>query len=441
MEPELLRLQRIEIDGLFGIYDHRIELNMQDRVTILHGPNGVGKTTALQMVNALTHHDIGYFHRVPFRRFGLGFVDGSYLELRRIDDDRSRATISLSEPANRRQEGTVDLAPTEKERLASAALWTSLLGARKPRMDTRTEELLDAPDLLQRSQNRIARSIKDEKEVLWLTSFLDKADSHFIIEAQRLVRPTSTQASSASALAFSDRPQLVASVVACSRDYQEKLSETMANYGRQAQALDQTFPQRLISPTEKLSDVDLQNRLRTLEQEAEEFKAIGILDETQAHPIDVESFRDMDDTQGRVMTLYVQDSETKLAELQSLAGRTRLLLDNINGKYQHKRIRVDRERGLVAERDNGDPLPLDALSSGEQREFVLHYDLLFRVKPNTIVLIDEPELSLHVTWQKKFLPDLLDIVELSGIDATVATHSPYVAGYRDDLMVRLGDPL
>ena len=65
--------------------------------------------------------------------------------------------------------------------------------------------------------------------------------------------------------------------------------------------------------------------------------------------------------------------------------------------------------------------------------------LLFRVQPNTVVLIDEPELSLHVGWQKRFLPDLVEIVQLSGFDAVVATHSPFIVGDRDDLLVPLGD--
>ena len=42
-ERQLLRLQSVEVDGLFGIYDHRIDLDMNDRVTLLHGRNGVGK--------------------------------------------------------------------------------------------------------------------------------------------------------------------------------------------------------------------------------------------------------------------------------------------------------------------------------------------------------------------------------------------------------------
>ena len=90
--------------------------------------------------------------------------------------------------------------------------------------------------------------------------------------------------------------------------------------------------------------------------------------------------------------------------------------------------------------DDNAPLLLDSLSSGEQHELVLHYDLLFRVPSNTIVLIDEPELSLHVAWQKRFLSDLVDIVKLSGFDALIATHSPFIVGAREDLMVGLGDP-
>jgi len=44
------RIKRIEVVGLFGLYDHVIDLNLEDRVTILHGPNGVGKTVLLQMI-------------------------------------------------------------------------------------------------------------------------------------------------------------------------------------------------------------------------------------------------------------------------------------------------------------------------------------------------------------------------------------------------------
>ena len=88
----------------------------------------------------------------------------------------------------------------------------------------------------------------------------------------------------------------------------------------------------------------------------------------------------------------------------------------------------------------GEPLPLGALSSGEQQEIVLLYELLFRLKPNSLVLIDEPEISLHVAWQKKFLEDLTKITELASFDVLIATHSPQIIHKRWDLTVELESP-
>jgi predicted ATP-binding protein involved in virulence len=108
-----------------------------------------------------------------------------------------------------------------------------------------------------------------------------------------------------------------------------------------------------------------------------------------------------------------------------------------NSKFRNKHIRLDREKGLIAEDDSGQKLPLCMLSSGEQHQLVMHYDLLFMIPPKTLVLIDEPELSLYVGWQKRFMFDLLEIVKLAGFDVLLATHSPYIVGGRSDLMVGL----
>ncbi|MEC4867623.1 MAG: AAA family ATPase, partial [Jaaginema sp. PMC 1078.18] len=77
------------------------------------------------------------------------------------------------------------------------------------------------------------------------------------------------------------------------------------------------------------------------------------------------------------------------------------------------------------------------LSSGEQHELVLLYELLFKVEPNSLVLIDEPELSLHVGWQVQFLKDLQEIVKLANLDILMATHSPDIIQDRWDLTVEL----
>ncbi|MBK9645152.1 MAG: AAA family ATPase, partial [Deltaproteobacteria bacterium] len=86
---------------------------------------------------------------------------------------------------------------------------------------------------------------------------------------------------------------------------------------------------------------------------------------------------------------------------------------------------------------DGSPLPLDKLSSGEQHQLVLLVDLLFHTAPGSLLLIDEPELSMHVVWQQQVLPDLLDIAKLSDFDVIVATHSPDIIGPYNHLEVAL----
>ncbi len=55
---------------------------------------------------------------------------------------------------------------------------------------------------------------------------------------------------------------------------------------------------------------------------------------------------------------------------------------------------------------------------------MLAYDLLFNVKQGSLVLIDEPEISLHIAWQQEFLNDIARIAQTVSLRFMVATHSP-----------------
>ena len=303
-------------------------------------------------------------------------------------------------------------------------------------MDIRDGEVLSSDDVLSRFQGRV--HVDSYPDIPWFSAFLKRANS-YLIQEQRLFQVAAKEHSRQLRFFRDDPPGFVSTVIQYSEDFRDRLAQAMANYGRQSQTLDQSFPQRLISAQKEMSLNEIQMGMSELEKKTTDLMQIGILEETPIHPFHAGALERIDPTQTRVMTLYVSDTKSKLAALDSLSDRSRLLFNIVNKKYRHKHIRVDRERGLVAESDSSDLLALDSLSSGEQHELVLHYDLLFRVRRNTIVLIDEPELSLHVAWQKRFLPDLIDIVQLSGVDALIATHSPYIISDRFDLMIDLKD--
>ena len=177
--------------------------------------------------------------------------------------------------------------------------------------------------------------------------------------------------------------------------------------------------------------------MENLETNRDRLQRLGLLDPAYAYPFNPSTLDNVDPTKQSAMSLYVEDTEKKLGVFDDLALRIETLVSNVNSKYRNSSIAVTRDEGLVARTRNGQKLDLDSLSSGEQHELVLFYDLLFRVNANTLILIDEPELSLHITWQKRFLSDILDIVRITNCDVLLATHSIFIAGDRPDLMVAL----
>ena len=75
--------------------------------------------------------------------------------------------------------------------------------------------------------------------------------------------------------------------------------------------------------------------------------------------------------------------------------------------------------------DNGGrSIDLSMLSSGEKQVVSLFSHLYLDDADNQIVIIDEPELSLSVPWQKRFLTDILDSKHCSFVLSV--THSPFI---------------
>ena len=69
---------------------------------------------------------------------------------------------------------------------------------------------------------------------------------------------------------------------------------------------------------------------------------------------------------------------------------------------------------------------ITSLSSGEKQLFILLTEALLQRGIPHLFIEDEPELSLHIEWQRKILNALLDLNPNAQI--IVATHSPEIAG-------------
>lgn len=71
------------------------------------------------------------------------------------------------------------------------------------------------------------------------------------------------------------------------------------------------------------------------------------------------------------------------------------------------------------------PINITSLSSGEKQLFILLTEALLQKNMAHLFIADEPELSLHIEWQRKILNALLGLNPNAQI--IVATHSPEIA--------------
>ena len=115
-----------------------------------------------------------------------------------------------------------------------------------------------------------------------------------------------------------------------------------------------------------------------------------------------------------------------------------MFLEILNERLNVKSIQIDRDKGLIvkSEKFNRD-IPLAGLSSGEQHMIILFYNLLFKCEENSLILIDEPEISLHISWQNNFINDLLRIKTITPFEVIIATHSPDIIDENWNLTVSL----
>ena len=186
-----------------------------------------------------------------------------------------------------------------------------------------------------------------------------------------------------------------------------------------------------------LGESDIVLRLEELDRKRRHLITLGFLDSEGVLGV----FRDEDARLAQqALTIYVDDVGRKLSAFDDMASRTGKLIEIIKDRFEYKTLKIHREQGFVVESEVGGRVSLVDLSSGEQHELILLYELLFRTPKGGLILVDEPEISLHVGWQSRFLLDLIDVLHLNGAYALVATHSPTVIGSQWGLTTELRGP-
>ena len=95
-----VRVTKIEVEGLFGIFHHEIPPDRAERVTIIHGPNGYGKTVVLRMIAALGRGPKSIFEHTASTEFRVTLEDRTERivrrrSIRKVEDGGSAVALDF----------------------------------------------------------------------------------------------------------------------------------------------------------------------------------------------------------------------------------------------------------------------------------------------------------------------------------------------------------
>lgn len=442
-----MTLSEIKVSGLFGRFDHRIVLNKDEWVTIMIAPNGFGKTMILRIINFLFNRQLRRLARMPFREVSVRFDNGWILAAERVvssaGNRKSTSEMSVSLRKNGSEGPFVlqEISPDEFPfHLDIIEEWVPGLERVGPNLWVRLEsnETLSFEDVVERHGHEFPVEAGTGMPG-WFSDLQQQISIRFVdVERLTSILPEQDFRRSRRRLRSARR-----TVNIYSHELGDKIRQTLAEYGSLSQSLERTFPSRLVNQSSQSApDMDrLRTELEEVESKRRQLVGAGLLRQEDAglnaSSLDI---RDVDRSKREVLAMYAQDAKKKLAVFDNVLAKVETLKRIANARFLCKRVAVS-EAGIVVTTSDGQPLDLEMLSSGEQHELVLLYGLLFRVSRDALIMIDEPELSLHVAWQEKFLSDIDGIAKLSGFRVLLATHSPQIIGDRYDLAIELGGPV
>lgn len=253
----------------------------------------------------------------------------------------------------------------------------------------------------------------------------------------------------------------IEAITECAWDLRDRINNNKRTKEEVSEALDRTFPQRVIDlykNTQKRDAKQIREQLQELEQKRKDLEKIGLIVDDR-ETLRFSSDEDFPTDALPVLEIYIEDNKKKLAAYDKLKVQIDLLLKAINesNAFANKKLVIQTNKShsinpyaalkaapkaLKFLTNDGREIPLERLSSGEKHAVILFYNLIFNSKEDSLVMIDEPEISLHISWQQHFISSLLEICKENRLYAVIATHSPDIVNGHWDLLVNLdGTPV
>lgn len=463
---EEVHVNRIQVKRLFGNIDYDIDLSNTNPVAIITAPNGRGKTTILNLLSFVLNPKYDTFQAIssiPFEEFKCFLTNNKIVELRRGRKSVLKKLLQQKErTAKSRGKKTYWDPPTGSSDFflgndpKGEGYLLSIYNAKNgdcidnrifsydldneynARIDE-DDDINDSVRLRYLRYNRRRYEAELNEKFNGLTIMLSHENCNIpinFIKADR-IQPVVIRSSNPRVDFVNIRQE---SPLERANESIAKLIQTATGkYNEAVSRAKDKLPQMFLAG--EGSDLDYDAFMKgwaVYRKELDQFQEIGIITPTEDFTMGQDIYRFYKD-KGDFLSTYLSAFKYTTAPLRDIYKRLALFKQILDERNAITDKKVLFKQGGISLFTPDREIKLDMLSSGEKHDFIMFYNLIFNNKNGGLVLIDEPEISLHVEWQETYLDKLLAICKMNGLQAIVATHSPNIISSHYDLLVDKGE--
>lgn len=443
-----IKISRIVVEKLFDRFDYDININTDNYVSILTAPNGCGKTTIFRFLDFIFNPQIKTFFEIkdiPFMSFSCVLSNGCTLEIKRekleapkkgTSKDRGPTKYNYAVSLLESECDFVFSIVTKDQKTKRVSFTETVIEDRKSGVHpTYYEDEYDYEDT--RNLSGIRKGRYDSFCALINSVIIKhncKANLDFII-ANRLQKTYISQ-EARNAIAHGDygydrarfrESRRVDYLQIANDDMIENIKNWLGEYNNLSSVAKNRLPAMYINSKDsnEITFEQFKKRWDNYHHELDKFYELGILEQSEAL-INDDELEQAYSTKTSFLITYLDAYEGTLAPLKANYAKLKLFSDIFNKRNEITGKTIKFTPNGIEIYTGDKKIDINCLSSGEKNDFVMFYRLIFKTEKHGIVLIDEPEISLHIEWQEEYLDRLLDICNMNGLQAIIATHSPNI---------------
>lgn len=413
-------IKSLEIQGLFGAFNYSIEMPDYGEYLILTGPNGYGKTTILTIIEDLASGNLLHLFNIPFdsihvsyESFKLDIVSIEVHNTEYSDDSALSKRASLKFVIDNDNESIIfDIDSIQLAQAKRHCSWNRQLSLFDDFDDESSDDFNNDDLSLEKSLILLEYLVKEQNKDGFMIHINSELTPYRFIPAQRLFSREK------------DGEEIKNSIEIVANKFRDFLRDSYFDFLQNSQRHDSQFIDMLLTGDDAVSKDDYDKQISLLSQEVKiamkydlssAFKLPGYIESKKV-----------------ILNYYIKDTfeKFKILErpLRDLNLFDKLLRDK---KLINKDIQYSRKYGIrfVSNTDRRE-ISLNSLSSGEKNEILMLHDFIFNLEDGSLLMIDEPEISLHVAWQREFMNDIIQIAKQKKLRVLIATHSPQIIGGR-----------